>query len=76
MSWFSRPKDEKPSEEDYDLNGLNDIHSRTKGFLNVGDYEAKDFTIAQRREYLAERGMELDRDVVWDQHDDTFKRRR
>jgi len=72
MGLFGRPKDEVPSEEDCDLNGLNEIHSRTKRFLNVQDYKAAEWTVEERKEYAREKGI----DARWDRDTDTFERRR
>ena len=68
----SKPKDETPSEEDYDLNAINEIHSRTKDFLNVGDYEANDLIVAERKRYEQEHGIA----TRWDRQTDSFERRR
>ncbi len=72
MTLFGSPKDEKPSEEDYDLNGLNEIHSRTKDFLNIQDYTAAKWMVEEREKYAQEHGIH----AAWNRHTDTFERRR
>jgi len=72
MSWFGKPKDETPSEEDYDLNGLNEIHSRAKAFVKAEDYTAAHWMAEERKKYEQEHNL----DVRWDRDTDTFERRR
>ena len=73
MGWFNNsPKEEVPSKEDYDLNSLNEIHSRAKDFLNVQDYTAARWMVEERERYAKENGI----DIRWDKDTDTFERRR
>lgn len=71
MSWFSRPKDERPSEEDYVLNGLNEIHRRAVDFINAQDYTASDIIVQERVRYEKEHGI----DAKFDYDLNCFKRR-
>lgn len=76
MSLFgSRPKDERPAEEDYALNGLNELHSRAVDFVNAQDYVGSDIIVQERVKYEKEHGMEQGKNIKFDYDFNCFKRR-